>query len=100
MDGWKRVVWGGGSSERDAGHARENDKDGDAKTGVFVYGLYIYMETTYDRENINKLFEVIRGYEEPDNLVDLIMRIYDGSLVKFDLESIVTGWCKIDSGVR
>ena len=27
-------------------------------------------------------------------------RIYDGSMVKFELEKVMTGWCKGDSGVR
>ena len=30
----------------------------------------------------------------------MIERIYDGSMVKFELESIMTAWCKSDSGVR
>ena len=30
----------------------------------------------------------------------MIKRIYDGSMVKFELESIMTAWCKSDSGVR
>ena len=30
----------------------------------------------------------------------MIERIYSGSLVKFELESIMTAWCKSDSGVR
>ena len=33
-------------------------------------------------------------------LVDVIERIYDGSMVKFELESIMTAWCKSDSGMR
>ena len=33
-------------------------------------------------------------------LVDVIERIYDGSMVKFELESIMTPWCKSDYGVR
>ena len=33
-------------------------------------------------------------------LVDVIERIYSGSMVKFELESIMTAWCKSDSGVR
>ena len=33
-------------------------------------------------------------------LVDVIEKIYNGSLIKFEMESIMTGWCKIDSGVR
>ena len=30
----------------------------------------------------------------------MIERIYDGSMVKFELESIMTAWCNSDSGVR
>ena len=30
----------------------------------------------------------------------MIERIYDESMVKFELESIMTAWCKSDSGVR
>ena len=30
----------------------------------------------------------------------MIERIYDGSMVKFELEKVTTGWCKSDSGVR
>ena len=30
----------------------------------------------------------------------MIERIYSGSMVKFELESIMTEWCKSDSGVR
>ena len=33
-----------------------------------------------------------------ENLVDVIERIYNGSMVKFKLESIMTAWCKNDSG--
>ena len=33
-------------------------------------------------------------------LVDVIERIYNGSMIKFEMESIITGWCKSDSGVR
>ena len=29
-----------------------------------------------------------------ENLVRLIERIYDGSMVKFELENVMTGWCK------
>ena len=35
-----------------------------------------------------------------ENLLRLIERIYNGSMVKFELENMTTGWCKIDSGVR
>ena len=33
-------------------------------------------------------------------MIDGIERIYDGSMVKFELESIMTAWCKSDSGER
>ena len=33
-------------------------------------------------------------------LVEVIERIYDGSMVKFELENIMNAWCKSDSGVR
>ena len=35
-----------------------------------------------------------------EKLVRLIERIYDGSMVKFELEKLTTGWHKIYSGVR
>ena len=46
------------------------------------------------------MFEVMGGYGVQEKLVDVIERIYDGSMVKFELEGIMTGWCKSDSGVR
>ena len=33
-------------------------------------------------------------------LVDVIEQIYNGSMIKFEMESITTGLCKSDSGVR
>ena len=33
-------------------------------------------------------------------LADVIERIYNGSMIKFEMESIMTGWCKSYSGVR
>ena len=33
-------------------------------------------------------------------LVDVIKRIYNGSMIKFDRECIMTGWSKSDSVVR
>ena len=30
-----------------------------------------------------------------ENLIRLIERIYDGSMVKFELEKVTTGWCKV-----
>ena len=32
--------------------------------------------------------------------MDMIERIYDGIMVKFELECIMTGWCKSDYDVR
>ena len=66
---------------------------------MFVCGFYRY-EKAYDRVNRKKLFEVMRGYGVQEKLVDIIERIYDGGMVKFELEGIITGWCKSDSGVR
>ena len=42
----------------------------------------------------------MRCYGVHEKLVRLIERIYDGSMVKFELEKVTTGWCKSDSGVR
>ena len=61
---------------------------------------FLDMEKAYDRVNRKKLFEVMRCYEVHEKLVRLIQRIYDGSMVKFELEKVTTGWCKSDSGVR
>ena len=58
------------------------------------------MEKAYDRMIRNKLFVVMRGYGGHGILVDVIERIYDGSMVKFEPESIMTVWCKSDAGVR
>ena len=58
------------------------------------------MEKAYDRVNRKKVFDVMRGYGVQENLMDVIERIYDGSVVKFKLEGIMTEWCNIDSGVR
>ena len=65
-----------------------------------IFVAYLDMEKAYDRVNRKKLFEVMRCYEVHEKLVRLIERIYDGSLVKFELEEVTTGWCKSDSGVR
>ena len=46
------------------------------------------MEKAYARVNRKKLFEVMRGYGVQEILVDV--RIYDGCMVKFELESIMT----------
>ena len=42
----------------------------------------------------------MRGYGVQEKLVDVIERIYDGGMVKFEMEGIRTGWCKSDYGVR
>ena len=61
---------------------------------------FIDMEKTYDRVDRRKLFEVMKGYVVQEILVDVIERIYNGSMIKFEMESIMTGWCKCDSGLR
>ena len=48
------------------------------------------MEKAYDRANRKKLFEVMRCYRVHDKLVRLIERIYNGSMVKFELEKVTT----------
>ena len=65
-----------------------------------LFVAFIDMEKAYDRVNRKKLFKVMRGYGVQEILVDVIERIYSGSMVKFELESIMTAWCKSDSGVR
>ena len=60
---------------------------------------FLDMEKAYDRVNRHKLF-VMRCYGVHEKLVRLIERIYDGSMVKFELEKVTTGCCKSDSGVR
>ena len=42
----------------------------------------------------------MRCYGVHEKLVRLIKIIYDGSMVKFELEKVTTGCCKSDSGVR
>ena len=61
---------------------------------------YKIWKKAYDRVNRKKLFEVMRGYGVQERLVDVIERIYEGGMVKFEMEGIMTGWCKSDSGVR
>ena len=58
------------------------------------------MEKVYDKVDRRKLFEVMRGYRVQQILVDVIERIYNGSMIKFEMKSIMTGWCKSVSGVR
>ena len=53
------------------------------KACLFV--SFIDMEKVYDRVNRTKLFEVMRGYGVQEILVDVIERIYSGSMVKFEL---------------
>ena len=62
--------------------------------------VFIDMEKAYDRVDRRKLFEVMREYGVQEILVDVIERIYNGSMIKFEMESIMTGWCKTDSEVR
>ena len=50
--------------------------------------------------NRNNLFDVMRGYGVQEILVGVIKRIYDGSMLTFDLDSIMTAWCESSSGVR
>ena len=33
-------------------------------------------------------------------MVDVIERIYDGNMVKFELDGIITAWCKSESWVK
>ena len=55
---------------------------------------FLDMEKEYDRVNWKKLFELMRCYGVHENLVRLIEIIYKGSIVKFELENVTTGWCK------
>ena len=66
------------------------------KDDIFV--AFLDIEKASDRVNRKKLFEVIRCYGE--NLVNRIEIIYDGSMVKFKLENLTTGWCNSYYGVR
>ena len=68
------------------------------KEEIFV--AFLDMKKAYDRVNRKKLFEVMRCYGVHEKVVRLIERIYNGSMVKFELEKVTTGWCKSDSGVR
>ena len=54
-----------------------------------LFVAFIDMEKAYDRVNRKKLFGVMRGYGVQEILVDVIERIYSGSMVKFELESIM-----------
>ena len=49
-----------------------------------LFVAFFDMDKAYDRVNRKKLFEVMRCYGvQHENLVRLIERIYDGSMVKF-----------------
>ena len=50
-----------------------------------LFVAFIDMEKTHDRVNRKKLFDVMRGYGVQEILVDVIERIYSGSMVKFVL---------------
>ena len=52
---------------------------------------FLDMEKAYDRVNRKKLFEVMRCYGVHEKLVRLIESIYDGIMVKFELEKVPTG---------
>ena len=56
------------------------------KEEIFVE--FLDMEKAYDLVNRKKLFEVIRCYGVHESLVRLIERIYDGSMVKFELKNV------------
>ena len=108
MDGWKRVVcWvmykGGlrrGRRTDDNLFMLERMIEMAKVRKECLYVAFIDMKKAYDRVNRKKLFEVMRGYGVQEKLVDVIERIYDGGMVKFEMEGIRTGWCKSDSGVR
>ena len=57
-----------------------------------MFVAFIDMEKAYDRVNRKRLFEVMRGYGVQEILVGVIERIYNGSMVKLELESIMTAW--------
>ena len=63
-----------------------------------LFVAFIDMEKAYDIVNRKKLFEVMRGSGVQYILVDVIDRIYDGSMVTFELESIMTAWCRLILG--
>ena len=58
------------------------------KEEIFV--AFLDMEKAYDRVNRKKLFEVMRCYGVHEKLVRLIEILYDGSMVKFELEKVTT----------
>ena len=62
----------------------------------YLFVAFIAMEKAYDRVDIRKLFEVMRGYGVQEIMVDVIEKKCNGSMIQFEMESIMTGWCKID----
>ena len=48
-----------------------------------LFVAFIDMEKAYDRVIRKKLFEVMRRYGVQEIMVDVIERIYNGSMVKF-----------------
>ena len=50
----------------------------------------MYRIVAYDIMDKNRL---MRGYGVQDILVDVIKRIYNGSMIQFEIESITTIWC-------
>ena len=65
-----------------------------------IFVAFLDIEEAYDRVNRKKLFVVMKFYGEHEKLVRLIAIIFYGSVVKFELENMTTGWCKRDTGVR
>ena len=66
------------------------------KDEIFV--AFLDMEIAYHRVIRNQLFEVIiRCYGVHKNYVRLMEIIYNGSMVKIELENVTTGLCKSDS---
>ena len=66
----------------------------------YILVAFLDIDKAYDRVNRKKLLEVIICYGVHEDLVRLIKRIYDGSMVKFELENVSTGLCKRDTGGR
>ena len=58
-----------------------------------LFVVFVDMEKAHDRVDSRKLFEVMRGYGVQEILVDVIERIYNGSMIKIEMESIMTGCC-------
>ena len=71
-----------------------------ARVRKCLFVAFIDMEKAYVRVDRRKLFEVMPGYGVQLLLVDVIERIYNGSMIKFEMECIMTGWYKSDSGIR